>query len=584
MQLVKQYSDKFDCLIQLSKNYNLSDIASELKSESDKLKNEYLYLVVIGQFKRGKSTLINALIGNDLLPTAVLPLTSIITMIKFGEQQKVKIIFEDESVLIILHHELHNYITESGNPKNEKKVKLVEILSPSEFLKDGIVLIDTPGIGSLFLHNTKSTKSFIPKIDAAIFVLSVDPPITQTEFQFFEEVRSNVNKFYFVMNKVDLADKKSGKEIIDYTKNILSSTNLPAGQAVHNIEPKVFPISAKLALEERLCNDKSKLPTSGILSLENEIKSSIRSEKFSILQSSVKRKFDKYISQLSFSIELEQNALRTPVDIFEDKIRKFNFEMDKISGEKKLAIYNFNGEINELITTLWIEVNEFSNSYSQTLYKNLSNYLISLNKTIKRSDLVTLARNYFASKLSFDFEEWRYKIESDLIRKYSYIVEKSIAKINDLIKKITEIAANLFDTSSPLLLDIFVFKSVSKFSYKTKDDPLFLEIDIYKLLSYFIPRNLLINLILKKMKNEINDKSGLNSGSIMGFYRTSIDEASLKFKYEMDGKVDQVIAYINSAVSAALKNKSLSEQLITTKMEKINDDLALLNSLKTNEN
>ncbi len=577
MQLVKQYSDKFDCLIQLSKNYNLNDIASELKSESDKLKNEYLYLVVIGQFKRGKSTLINALIGNDLLPTAALPLTSIITMIKFGEQQIVKIVFEDESVLIILQHELHNYITEFGNPKNEKKVKLVEIIFPSEFLKDGIVLIDTPGIGSLFLHNTKSTESFVPKIDAAIFVLSVDPPITQTEFQFFEEVHSKVDKFYFVMNKVDLVDKKSGKEIIDYTKNILLSSRL-------NFDPKIFPISAKLALEERLCNDKSNHSTSGILLLENEIKSSIRLEKFAILQSSVKRNFDKYISQLSFSIELEQNALRTPVDIFTDKIRKFNFEMDKISGEKKLALYNFNGEISELITKLWDEVNEFSKSYSQTLYKNVAEYLESLNKTIPKTKLGPLAREYFASKLSFDFEEWRLKVEFNLMKRFSFIVDQSTSKINDLAKKVTEITANLFDISSPLELDKLVFKTASKFAYKTKDDPLFLEIDVYKLFPYLLPRNFLINLILKKMKNEINDKSGLNSGSIMGFYRNSIDEASLKFNYEMDGKVDQVIAYINSAVSAALKNKSLSEQLISTKLEKINDDLALLNSLKTIEN
>ncbi len=584
MQLVKQYSDKFDCLIQLSKNYNLSDIASELKSESDKLKNEYLYLVVIGQFKRGKSTLINALIGNDLLPTAVLPLTSIITMIKFGEQQQVKIIFEDESVLIIPHHELHKYITESGNPKNEKMVKIVEILFPSEFLKDGIVLIDTPGIGSLFLHNTKSTEMFVPKVDAAIFVLSIDPPITQTEFLFYEDVHSNVDKFYFVMNKVDLVDKISEKEMIEYTTNILSSTNLSTGQVGNNTDLKIFPISAKLALDGRLCNDKSKLSSSGILSLENEIKDSIRSEKFSILQNSVKRKFDKYISQLSFSIELEQNALQTPLDIFEDKIRKFNLEMDQIAREKKLALYNFNGEINDLITTLWDKVNEFSNSYSQTLYKNLSDYLISLNKSIRRTNIVTLARSYFASKISSDFEEWRVKTESDLIRKYSYIVEQSIAKINELIKRITEISANLFDISSPLLLDSFVFKSVSKFSYKTKDDLLFLEIDIYKLIPYFISRKLLLSLILKKMKKEISDKSGLNSGSIMGFYRTSIDEASLKFKYEMDGKIDQVIAYINSVVSAALKSKGLSEQLISKKLEKINDDLTLLNSLKTIEN
>lgn len=86
------------------------------------------------------------------------------------------------------------------------------------------------------------------------------------------------------------------------------------------------------------------------------------------------------------------------------------------------------------------------------------------------------------------------------------------------------------------------------------------------------------------MKNEIDEKSGLNSGSIMGFYRTSIEDAALKFKYEMDEKVNQVISYINSAVSTALKNKSLSEQLIHSKLNKINNDLALLNSLKISEN
>ncbi len=577
MHHIKKYSDKFDCLIQLSKNYKLDDIASELKSESDKIKNECLYLVVIGQFKRGKSTLINALIGNDLLPTAVLPLTSIITMIKFGEEQKVKIIFENERVQEIPQHELYNYITESGNPKNDKKVKLVEILFPSEFLKDGIVLIDTPGIGSLFLHNTKSTESFIPKIDAAIFVLSVDPPITQTEFQFFEEVRSNVDKFYFVINKIDLTNEKGTAEIIGYTKNIISSNN-------HNINPQIFPVSAKLALEGRLCNDKSKLSASEILALEDEVKSSIRSEKFFILQSSAKRNFDKYLSQLSFSIELEQNALLTPVNIFEDKIKKFNSEMDKIFAEKKSALYNYNGEINGLITALWDEVNEFSKSYSQTLYNNVAGYLESLDRTIPKTKLIPLARNYFASKLSFDFEEWRLKVESGLLKNFSLIVEQSAAKINGLTKKVAEIAANLFDISSPLQLDNLVFKTASKFSYKTKDDPLFLEVDVYKLLPYFLPRKIFIDLILKKMKNEIADKSGLNSGSIMGFYRTSIDESSLKFKYEMDEKVDQIIAYINSAVSYALKNKSLSEQLISSKLAKIEADLSLLNQIKSIEN
>jgi len=577
MQTVRKYSDKFDSLIQLSKDYKLDNITSELKSETDKLKNEYLFLVVIGQFKRGKSTLINSLIGHNLLPTAVLPLTSIVTMIKFSEEQKINIIFEDEHNETIQENELYNFITESGNPENKKHVKLVEILYPSEFLKDGIVIIDTPGIGSLFLHNTKSTESFIPKIDAAIFVLSVDPPITQIEYQFFEEVSNYVDRFYFVMNKIDMVDEKARKEIISYTKNILSSNN-------QKYSFNIFPISAKLALEGKLENDNSKLEASGILPFENEIKNSIRSEKFSILQSSTRRKFDFFVSHLSFSIELEQKALLTPVEIFEEKIRKFNSEMDKISQKRKSALFNFNGEINELMAKLWDEVNEFSKSYAQTLFNDVSKYLKSLYKTIPAKDLIPRAREFFATKLSSDIEKWRLNLESDLLNKYSHIAENSAKQINELIKRITEIASNLFDISSPLLFENFEFKTVSKFAYKTKDDPLFLEIDIYKLLPYLLPRKFLLNLILKKMKNEIDEKSGLNSGSIMGFYRTSIEDAALKFKYEMDEKVNQVISYINSAVSTALKNKSLSEQLIHSKLNKINNDLALLNSLKISEN
>jgi GTPase Era involved in 16S rRNA processing len=577
MPVAEKYEDQIDCLIKLSKSYNLDHISYELESEISKIRNEYLYLVVIGQFKRGKSTLINALIGCDLLPTALLPLTSIITMLKFGVKQEIKIIFENDIVKYIPQHELFNYITESGNPKNEKKVKLVEILFPSEFLKDGIVLIDTPGIGSLFLHNTKSTESFIPKIDAAIFVLSVDPPITQTEFQFLEEVKSGTDKFYFVLNKIDMADEASRQEIITYTENILSSAN-------HKIAARLYPVSAKFALEGRLCKDISKLSSSGILFFENEIRNSIKSEKFSILQNSAKRKIGLYLSQLLFSLELEQKALCTPVDIFEEKIEKFNNEMNKISEQKKLALYNFNGEINELITSLWDEINEFSKSYSKNLYKNVAAYLKSAGEAASKKNLDLLAREYFATKLSLDFEEWRLIIEAKLVKKFSFIVVQSSGKINALSKNVAEIAAGLFDLTSPLQIENLTFDTTTNFLYKTKDDLLFLEIDVYKILPYLLPKKILINLILKKMKNEIAEKAGVNSGSIMGFYRSSIDEASLKLRFEMDETVVRIIDYINTVVSSAQNSKRLSEQNISSKLKKITADLSLLNSIKLNLN
>ncbi|MGD1007592.1 MAG: dynamin family protein [Ignavibacteriaceae bacterium] len=576
MQFTEQYSDKFDCLIQLSNDYNQLSFAAELKLELKKLKNEYLYLAVIGQFKRGKSSLINSLIGIDILPTAVLPLTSMITMIKFGEEQIVNVIFEDDKELLIPGHELFNYTTESGNPSNIKKVRFVEILYPSEFLKDGIILIDTPGIGSLFLHNTKSTESFIPKIDAAIFVLSIDPPITQTEFQFFEDIRLNVDKLYFVMNKIDLVSENAQKEVINYTKNILTASN-------HNLSPKIFPVSAKDASEAKMCNDKALLSQSGITALEDEIKSSIKSEKVSILRNNLQKKLDRFTSRLSFSLELELNALKTPINIFEDKIKQFNYEMYKIIREKKLALYNFNGQIDDLIIGLEIEMRDFNKRQAEGMFNSVTEYLMSLHKA-RKANLLSLTRDYFASKLTSDFEYWRLKFEARLYQNYLDIIKASALNINELIKKTADISAGLFNISSPLLLEEITFEKPSEFVYRTKDEPLFLEIDMLKIISYFYPRRFFIKLLLSRMEKEVEEKTMVNSGNVFSFYRVSILDTAFKFKYDMDEKTDQIIFYINSTISAALKNISISEQQLEPRLEKITKDLLLLNSIKLIEN
>ena len=572
MSDVSIYYNKFNELLCLSQKYKLDLFIPDIKEEISRIKDEQLYLVVLGQFKRGKSTLINALIGDDILPSAVLPLTSIVTLIKYGSEEIIKVTFDDGNSLVIPDSELHGFITEAGNPSNEKKVKVAEIFNPSEFLKDGIVLIDTPGIGSMFLHNTKSTERFIPKIDAALFVLSVDPPITETEFKFYEEVRNYTGKFIFVMNKIDLIKDNELKEILSYTKNILLNSD-------YNVTPKIFSVSAKSALEAKMKHDSSMFVSSRISELEHGIKDSIKSEKYFILQNSLQKKLDRFVSRLSFSLELELNALKTPVNIFEDKIKKFNYEMDIILIEKKSELYSFNGKVTDLISWLDDEIRAFNKVQSKLIYDSVAGYIMSLQNP-KKSEIPSLAKDYFASKLSSDFETWRLKFESSLFNKYLDIVRASTLNINGLIKKLTEISSGLFDISSPLLLEEITFETPSKFIYRTKDEPLFLEIDLLKILPYLLPQSMLVKLVLSKMKKEVEEKTMINSGSISGFYRTSISEAALKFKYEMDAKIDQIIFYINSVITSSLKNKNQNEESIAPRLNEISSDLASLNSLK----
>ncbi len=149
----------------------------------DKIEHNVFNLVVLGQFKRGKTSLINALLGAEILPTAIVPLTSIATILTYGPVLNIKVYFNDGRVTEIEPAALPQYVTEKGNPKNEKEVREVIIHYPSPYLQDGVRLIDTPGVGSVFEHNTDVAYQYLPKSDAALFLLSVDQPVSKAELE-----------------------------------------------------------------------------------------------------------------------------------------------------------------------------------------------------------------------------------------------------------------------------------------------------------------------------------------------------------------------------------------------------------------
>jgi ribosome biogenesis GTPase A len=172
-----------------------------------KLASNQLHLAVLGQMKRGKSSFINALLGAEILPTGVLPVTAVITEIKYGVAPEVAILHTTGQREKIELGALADYITESANPGNKKQVASVEITYPSPFLEAGIVLIDTPGIGSTHAHNTRTTESYLEHVDAGIVVLSVDPPITEIESQFVRGIKEVIPKLFFILNKTDVASR-----------------------------------------------------------------------------------------------------------------------------------------------------------------------------------------------------------------------------------------------------------------------------------------------------------------------------------------------------------------------------------------
>ncbi|MGH9920041.1 MAG: dynamin family protein, partial [Nitrososphaerales archaeon] len=185
-----------------------TDLASRAARLSERISDQRFHLAVLGEFKRGKSTLVNALTGRDLLPSGVLPLTTVATEVHIGASHS-SIVFTDGHEEPLDHSQISDYVTESRNPGNVKEIARVMVATPSSFGISGLVLIDTPGIGSVNEHNTHAAHAALEDSDGAVLVLSADSPLSEGELEMLSALADRHAKVFIVINKCDhLAPKE----------------------------------------------------------------------------------------------------------------------------------------------------------------------------------------------------------------------------------------------------------------------------------------------------------------------------------------------------------------------------------------
>jgi len=154
--------------------------------------------------------------------------------------------------------QLSLYVMEKQNPKNVKDVKIVQIRHPSTYLMSGVRIIDTPGVASVHDHNTETTYSYLPQADAAIFMVSVDPPISAAEYHFLNDLKGFAARLFFVQNKIDMVNAAESVESLEFTRRVIEDQ-------IGVKDVNIFPLSAKNALEGRLRGDPGMIKDSGHL-------------------------------------------------------------------------------------------------------------------------------------------------------------------------------------------------------------------------------------------------------------------------------------------------------------------------------
>jgi len=219
-------------------------IAEEARELAARVVEGRFYVACIGQFKRGKSTLLNALVGYDVVPTGFVPVTAVPTVIRFGEELHARIRLRDGSWRDIAMIDLKEYVTEERNPENTKGVEGAEVFVPSPLLSSGMCFVDTPGLGSVFTGNTATTQAFVPHIDAALVVIGADPPIAGEELALVEAVGKQVQDLILVINKADRTSDPERAAAAKFTREILESR-------LHRPMGEVLEVSAAERMENR---------------------------------------------------------------------------------------------------------------------------------------------------------------------------------------------------------------------------------------------------------------------------------------------------------------------------------------------
>ncbi|MCK6533531.1 MAG: dynamin family protein [Polyangiaceae bacterium] len=208
-----------------------------------KLETDRFHLVVVGEFNHGKSTFVNALLGQAALPIGVTPTTAVIHHIVWAESPSAKVVLASGQEQPLPFDDVKSFAT--GGARSDEPVSYVEVGFPADLLRERIVLVDTPGVNDLSLTRAEITYGYIPRSDAVLFVLDAGQPVKESERQFLEQqlIGKSREKIFFVVAKSDIWSPDERAEALAYVRSRL-------GALVK--DPQVFAVSAQAALGGRV--------------------------------------------------------------------------------------------------------------------------------------------------------------------------------------------------------------------------------------------------------------------------------------------------------------------------------------------
>ncbi|WKZ19576.1 MAG: dynamin family protein [Candidatus Jettenia sp. CY-1] len=524
-------------------------------------------LVTLGQFKRGKTTLINSLIGREILPSSIVPLTSVVTILKFGEEVRCSVFMADGSEKKIRIEELSDYVTEKGNPKNIRGVRCARIEHPSSFLEQGILLVDTPGVGSTFLHNTETTYEFLDHLDVALFLMSADVPISQVEKELLDTIKDSIQKIFFVLNKIDNLSPKEIEEIIAFNKHVLEEM----GFTVHEI----LPISAREALKAKMAKNDIQLSQSGLLNLEDRLGNFLASEKGKIILNTAVSKVKRIILQKLSQIAIEKKTLEASEEKLENKIKTFHKLVANLKQDREDIIYLLRGESDKLCFKVEEMLKVFEKKEIPAIKRCLQDFFEKnqdTNPTILRDEMQKIIKDEIVK----GFDVFRKDIEGIILNSIQDTFHRFTKRSNDIMCEfrtaaeiLFEVSMNQFEFSVELTRDNSFYYMVQEYTAPTEEE-------VKSILRTFLPKSVSRRMVLHEMMERVSSDVSRNCGRVRSDLSARICKTIHHYSKQLKDLGSDLIKQIEQAIQRGQERRKAGSDSIRIELALLTSEAEIL--------
>jgi Dynamin family len=333
------------------------EAAQRAAAAQGRLERGQLVTAVCGEFKRGKSTLLTALLDEPLdrlrlFPADTLPATNSVSTVRWGAQERILVTVEladgTPQTTPITREQIADYATEAGNPGNSRKVVLIEIETPNEKLASGLAFADTPGVGGVLTEHTVVTLAFLPSADALLFVTDIEKPLAGSELAFLREaidaarMTDDVGSLVCVMTKIDQGTDYTGL-LAENRAKLADLTGLPEDEVV------LIPVSSWQKLEYLEDGDPMTLAHSNFPELEDALWAALGRRRAKVLLGdalrAVRERALAILAPIEAAAQSARDATGKVLDELEREARDREEYLKRLGGDSKSWEADLNAEL-----------------------------------------------------------------------------------------------------------------------------------------------------------------------------------------------------------------------------------------------